>query len=123
MQQDTNNKSYRRLLVWQKADELALQVYADTKLFPREEVFGLTSQMRRAAFSVPANIAEGYARFYGKEKSQFYNIARGSLTELEYYIDFSFKLGYLSKEKHSNLVILREETGRLLGGLIRSTKR
>ncbi len=96
MQQGTNEnqKSYRRLIVWQKADELAFQVYLVTKKFPREEMFGLISQMRRAAFSVPANIVEGYARSSRKGKVQFYNIARGSLTELEYYLDFSLRLKY-----------------------------
>ncbi len=103
MKEDNKQHSYRRLLVWQKADELALRIYVATKLFPKDEMFSLTSQMRRAALSVPANIAEGYARFYAKEKSQFYNIARGSLTELEYYVDFSFRLGYLTKEKYNDL--------------------
>ncbi len=117
-----NKNSYRRLIVWQKADELAFQIYAVTKNFPKEEMFGLTSQMRRAAFSVPANIVEGYARSSIKEKSQFYTIARGSLTELEYYIDFSLRLKYITKEQHRELVNLRNEVGRLLNGLIQSVK-
>lgn len=85
-------------------------------------MFGLTSQMRRAAFSVPANIVEGYARSSHKEKLQFYSIARGSLSELEYYIDFTLRLGYLSKDQHIKLANLRSEVGRLLNGFINSTK-
>jgi len=93
MQQETddNQKGYRRLIVWQRSDELAFQVYVISKIFPREELFSLVSQMRRAAISVPANIVEGYSRDSNKEKIQFYNIAKGSLTELEYYLDFSLK--------------------------------
>ncbi len=86
-------------------------------------MFGLISQMRRAAVSVPANIVEGYARYWQKEKIQFYNIARGSLSELEYYLDFSFRLGYLTKENYLNLVKLRNETGRLLHGFVLSVKK
>ncbi len=124
MQQGTNEnqKSYRRLIVWQKADELAFQVYLVTKKFPREEMFGLISQMRRAAFSVPANIVEGYARSSRKGKVQFYNIARGSLTELEYYLDFSLRLKYLTEEEHIKLTNLRNEVGRLLNGFIKFAK-
>ncbi len=87
-----NKNSYRRLIVWQKADELAFQIYAVTKNFPK------------------------------KEKSQFYIIARGSLTELEYYVDFSLRLKYIIKEQHRELVNLRNEVGRLLNGLIQSVK-
>ncbi len=121
MQQD-NQKSYRNLIVWQKADELAFQTYLITKFFPKEEIFGITSQMRRAGYSVPANLVEGYARSSNKEKNQFYNIARGSLTELEYFIDFSLRLKYLTNEQHRKLTDLRNETGRLLNGFINSNR-
>jgi four helix bundle protein len=113
---------YKRLVVWKKADELAFQIYKITDKFPKNEIFGLTSQMRRAAFSVPANIVEGYARSSKKEKLQFYTIARGSLTELEYYLDFTLRLNYFNNEEHSNLVMLRCEVGRLLFGFINSIK-
>lgn len=122
MEKENNTIGYRKLMVWQKADELAFKIYLNTKNFPKDEIFGLTSQMRRASLSVPANIVEGYARFSKKEKRQFYNIAHGSLSELEYYIDFTLRLGYLSKENHSTLTYLREEVGRLLNGFIKSTK-
>lgn len=111
---------YKKLIVWEKADALAFQIYSLTKNFPREEAFGLVSQMRRAAISVPANIVEGYARSSKKEKLQFLNIARGSLTELEYFIDFSYKLGHLSKSDHLKLIILRDEVGRVLNGFRKS---
>jgi len=75
-----NKIGYRKLIVWQKADELAFQIYRITKDFPSEERFGLVSQMRRAALSVAANIAEGYTRNSKKDKVHFYNIALGSLT-------------------------------------------
>ena len=116
------DEGYRRLMVWQKAHELAMEVYVATKGFPKEEMFGITSQMRRATLSVPANIVEGYARSSQKEKLQFYTIARGSLTELEYFIDFSTEFGYLSEEQHQKLKTSREEVGRLLHGFIKSLK-
>jgi four helix bundle protein len=122
MQQETddNQKGYRRLIVWQRSDELAFQVYVISKIFPREELFSLVSQMRRAAISVPANIVEGYSRDSNKEKIQFYNIAKGSLTELEYYLDFSLRLNYLNKDQYNLLIKLRNEVGRLLNGFIKS---
>ena len=113
-------KGYRRLVVWQKADELAYEIYKVTKEFPRDERFGLISQMRRASVSVAANIVEGYTHSTRKERSRFYEIARSSLTELEYYIDFVYeRLGYLTKEQHEIAASLRQDVGRLLYGLLR----
>jgi four helix bundle protein len=116
-------QGYRSLIVWQKADELAFQIYLVTNKFPKEEMFGLISQMRRSAVSVPANLVEGYARTSAKEKAQFYSIARGSLSELEYFIDFSFRLSYISKFEHELLVHLRNEVGRLLHGFLVAVRR
>ena len=121
MEQQQQN-GYRSLVVWQKADELAFQVYLITKNFPKEEMFSLTSQMRRASLSVPANIVEGYGRNSQKEKFNFYNIAKGSLTEIEYYIDFSFRLKYINQDSYIKLVGLRNDIGRLLNGLMKSIK-
>ena len=121
--QKENQKGYKRLIVWQRADELAFRIYLATKRFPKEEMFGLISQMRRAALSVPANIVEGYSRTSKKEKVQFYNIAKGSLTELEYYLDFSRKLNYLNNNQYYLLIELRSEVGRLLNGFINSVIR
>ncbi len=83
------DKGYRKLLVWQKADEFAYQVYIVTKTFPKNEIYGVTSQLRRAALSVPMNIVEGYGRQGRNELKYFANIALGSLAEAEYLIDFS----------------------------------
>jgi four helix bundle protein len=121
----TENKGkigYRKLIAWQKADELAFQIYRITQDFPSDEKFGLVSQMRRAALSVAANIAEGYTRNSKKEKVYFYNIAIGSLTEVEYYLDFSLRLNYMSHEKYHSLIKLRSEVGRLLNGLTTTTR-
>jgi len=110
------------LNVWSKADELAYQVYKVTKTFPKHEMFGLVSQMRRSAVSVPANIAEGYAHYTNREKARFYKIANASLAELEYYIYFTYeRLNYINKKQHDELVELRDETGKMLNGLIRTT--
>lgn len=114
---------YRKLIVFQKADDLAYQVYLVSRKFPREEIFGLISQMRRCALSVPANIVEGYGKRTNKEKRQFCFNARGSLNELEYYIDFSFKLKYINKEEHEKLKNLRDEVGRLLFRYIESLEK
>ena len=90
-------KDFEDLRVWQSAHALVLAVYCLTKTFPKEEMVGLTSQMRRAAFSVPANIAEGFGRSGKKEKANFYNIAMGSLSELRYFFILSKSLGYASE--------------------------
>lgn len=107
-------KGYRKLIVWRKADELAYQIYLATKGFPREEVYGITSQIRRSALSVPANIVEGYGRQSRRELRQFSNIALGSLAETEYFLDFCLRLGYLNSDLHNRLQGLRQEVGNLL---------
>jgi len=107
-------KGYKKLIVWRKADELAFEVYIATKNFPKDEIYGITSQLRRAVLSVPTNIVEGYGRQGRRELRQFVNIALGSLAETEYLLDFSLKLGYLIKTKHNKLQSLRQETGALL---------
>ena len=98
---------------------LALDVYRVTKAFPKEETFGLTSQMRRAAASVPANLAEGSARKGDQETRQFYYIARGSLSELETFLTLSLGLAYLSEEAYSDLMKTSGRVSALLNGLIR----
>jgi four helix bundle protein len=107
-------KGYKKLIVWQKADTLAYRVYVATKEFPKDEIYGITSQLRRAALSVPTNIVEGYGRQGKGELRQFINMALGSLAETEYLLDFSLKLGYFSKECHKELQDLRQEVGNLL---------
>jgi four helix bundle protein len=105
---------YKKLTVWRKADELAYQVYLTTKSFPKEETYGITSQLRRAALSVPTNIIEGYGRQGRNELRQFANIALGSLAEVRYLIDFSSRFDYLSDEQRAILQDLADEVGRLL---------
>jgi four helix bundle protein len=112
-----NAKSFKDLFVWQKAHELVIEVYKMTKLFPNEEKFGLVSQMRRAAVSIPANIAEGFAKKSVKDKRNFYNIAQGSLEELKYYAILSEDLGYV---KDDGLMSGTEEVGKLLNRLLSS---
>lgn len=113
--------SFQQLNVWKKAHQLVLRVYELTGSYPKDERFGLISQMRRAAVSVPANIAEGFKRRGYREKTRFYNIAEGSLEELKYFFILSSDLGYL----HSNQDELdqADEIGRMLHGLIASTER
>ncbi len=100
--------------MWQKADELAYKVYVFTKDFPKEEIYGITSQLRRAALSVAVNIVEGYGRQGRKELKQFVNMALGSLAETEYLLDFSLRLGYLNHKNYEKLQDLRQEVGNLL---------
>jgi four helix bundle protein len=113
--------NFRDLQVWQEAHQLVLVVYRETKPFPREEIYGLVSQMRRAAVSVPANIAEGFKRMGIPEKIRFYNIAEASLEELKYFVILSTDLGYLA---NGQTILERAETvSKMLYGLIQSTKR
>ncbi len=109
---------FEDLDVWKKAHKLVLNIYSITKDYPAEEKFGLISQMRRAAISIPANIAEGFKKRGIKDKTNFYNIAQGSLEELRYYLILSKDLGYY--EQVENLLDLTETVGRMLHGLIKS---
>jgi four helix bundle protein len=111
---------YKKLIVWQKADELGYRIYLATRNFPKEEMYGITSQLRRAALSVPTNIVEGYGRQSKGELKRFLNIALGSIAETEYLLDFSLRLKYLSKENHNELRSLRQEVGGLLWKFYRS---
>ena len=113
-------EGFRDLIVWQKAYQLVLEIYKITKKFPKYELFGLTSQLTRAAVSVPANIAEGYERQHKKEYIQFLTIARGSLGEVETYLMLAKDLEYVEKDTYNNLEEKRQEIGRLLRGLTRS---
>lgn len=119
---ENNSKGYKSLNIYQKADSFVLLVYKYTRNYPKEELFSLVSQMRRAAVSIVANIVEGWARETLKDKLRFYFISRGSLTEMEYYLDLSYNLKYLSEKQYEELKGLREEVGRLLNGLINSIK-
>lgn len=96
-------KSYRKLLVWRKADELAVRVYTISSKFPKEYLFDLTNQLRRAALSIPTNIAEGCASDHTGELLQFINIANRSLSETRYLLEFAHKIGLIKPEEISSL--------------------
>lgn len=115
-------RGYRKLIAWQKANLLAEKVYETTNDFPKSEIFGLTSQLRRAALSVPANIIEGYARNSKKEFHRFLSIALGSLSEVEYFLQFSFKQRLISQADFTELMSLKDECGRIIWSLYRSQK-
>lgn len=112
--------SYKNLIVWKVADELVNLIYDLTVNFPKEEIYGLTSQLRRAALSVPANIIEGYARNSKNEFHRFLSIALGSLSEVEYYLEFSFRRKYFTKNQFDQVEGLRSRCGQLLWKLYKS---
>jgi four helix bundle protein len=114
--------THEDLVAWQKAMGLARSAYAATKTFPKEEVFGLTSQIRRAAVSVPANIAEGAARGTTKEFLQFLMIARGSLAELSTLLALARDLGYIQSHQHAAFANDLKEVAGLLGGLVKALR-
>lgn len=120
---DRAGKGFRKLLVWQKAHQLVLRVYKHTEKFPRNETFGLMSQMRRAIVSVPANIAEGYAAGSKAQFGRYLDIAQGSLAEVEYYLILAQDLTYISSSQYDEAESLRAETGFLLHRLIESLDR
>ena len=108
--------SFEDLIVWQKAYRLVLEIYKITRDFPREELYGLTQQMRRAAVSVPSNIAEGYGRQFNKEYRQYLSVAYGSLCELRTQVRLSIDLEYA---KETGLVLsLAEEVSKMLFRMI-----
>jgi four helix bundle protein len=110
-------RKYRDLQVWHKAMDLAEACYRSATQFPKYEQYGLSDQLRRAASSIPANIAEGRARSYAKEFRQFLSIALGSLAELETHIQLSARLRYLPDDQASALLERTEEVGKMLGSL------
>ena len=115
-------KSFQDMKVWNKAYELVLQVYKVTKQFPQEEKFGLTQQMRRAAVSIMANIAEGNKRKSDKDFAHFLNMSEGSLEEVKCYLILSKDLSYQNEDSYQKLLNLSEEIGRMLQGFIKTLK-
>lgn len=107
-------KSYKKLIMWQKASLFVESVYEGTKDFPKDEVYGLTSQLRRAALSVVLNIVEGYARNTKGDFRRFLDISLGSLSESEYLLELSLRLGYLNQKTYDLMENYREESGRLI---------
>ena len=113
-------KSQRDLIAWQKAMDLVVIVYEATAVFPKHELYGLTSQMRRAATSIPANIAEGQGRRSKSEFGQFLGNARGSLLELDTHLEVALRLKYLTPAQHERVQEHVVEVGRIINGLLRS---
>ncbi|MBN1688102.1 MAG: four helix bundle protein [Candidatus Omnitrophica bacterium] len=116
-------RDYKKIKAYQNAEKLALGVYSVTKQFPREELYGLVSQLRRAAVSVMANIAEGASRQHKKDYMNFLFMAHGSVSEVECLLTLSSKLGFLEDETYLKLEDLRRETAGTLGGLIRAVEK
>ena len=112
--------AYQDLIAWRKATQLALDIYRSTRNFPKDELYGLTSQMRRAAVSIASNIAEGKGRYSGKEFVQFLYRSRGSVLELETQLFIARELHYLEPVVSRNLQSRTEELGRILNGLTKS---
>jgi four helix bundle protein len=118
----TLGESYRNLIAWRRAMELVTNVYCATRGFPKDELYGLTNQLRRAVVSIPSNIAEGQARFSAKEFRHFLSQARGSLVEVETQVMIAQNLEYLNAEQAAALLGKTSELGRVLNGLIASIK-
>jgi len=116
-------KSFYDLDAWKKAHEFTLQIYTMTKRLPKEELYGMTSQLRRASASISANIAEGFSRYHYNDKIRFYHNSRGSLSETQNFLFLAKDLTFLTDREFSNLFNLSEEINRLINGLIRSIEK
>jgi four helix bundle protein len=116
-------RDYTKIIAWQKADDLAVSVYQASRVFPKDEVYALTSQLRRAAYSVPANITEGASRDSKRDYLHFLYIARGSLNETRYFVHLSGRLGYFRGEDVLPLQSQADEVARVLTGLIQAVER
>ncbi len=112
-------KSFTDLNAWKEGHKLVIEIYRITKDFPKEELFGLTNQIRRAAVSITSNIAEGFSRQSPKEKMQFYYIAQGSLTELQNQLLISLDIGYVDQNKFDKIAELTVVVHKLINGLIK----
>lgn len=123
MHKERGEKNYRKLIVWQKAHNFVLEIYQVTLNLPKEEMYGLTSQLRRAGVSIVANIVEGQAQNTKSKYLQFLNHSNGSLSEVEYYLELMRDLGYISSNLYEKLENQRREIGFLLFQLINSLKR
>jgi four helix bundle protein len=116
-------RDYTKIEAWRLADDLTVKVYERTRTFPREEIYGLTSQLRRAAYSVPANIAEGSARGTQRDYLHFFYISRGSLSETQYFVHLAHRLHYLSDPDAQGFNDQIKQTFACLHGLIRAVEK
>jgi four helix bundle protein len=115
-------KTYKEFIVWQKAVELVTVIYSFTRNFPKDELYGLTNQIRRASISIPSNIAEGFGRNTRREFKRFLEISIGSLFELQTQLEISKKLQFLSEEEFNSVYSLTREIEAMLASLIRKLK-
>lgn len=115
-------KEFWDLEAWKRAHELTIIIYRISKEFPKEELYGLTSQIRRSASSIAANISEGFNRYSFKDKIRFYHIARGSISETQNHILVAKAIGYTNQEKTEKVIVLASEIRKILNGLIRTTE-
>jgi four helix bundle protein len=115
-------ESYRDLVAWQKGMDLVEALYRASQQWPREELYGLTNQARRAAVSIPANIAEGHGRRGSTEMKHFLSMADGSLKELETHLLIAERLSYMNHADTQALLLVCAEVGRIIGGLMRSMR-
>jgi four helix bundle protein len=116
-------RDHTKLRAFELADELVLAVYRATKAFPKDEIFGLRSQLRRAAVSVASNIVEGCARYSKSDYVRFLDMAYASAREVEYQVSLAFRLGYMSQENNEALHALSAETSKVLNGLLRALRK
>ncbi len=119
----TSIKSFHDLEIWKLSHQLVLEVYKISKMFPKEENFRITSQLLRAAYSMPSNIAEGMGRYTRKEFVNFLTIARGSVEECKYFILLAKDLGYLTEQIYNELTLKYDSLGKMINSLINSLKR
>lgn len=116
-------RDFKNIKAWQYADNLAVSIYSKTESFPKEELYGITSQLRRAAVSVPTNIAEGPSRKHKGEYLHFLYVAKGSMAEIEYLLHISKRLEYLDNEEYGKLEDMRKEAAKTLHGLANSVEK
>jgi four helix bundle protein len=115
-------KDYRKILAWQKSHELVLQIYGLTEKFPKHELFGLTSQLRRAAVSVPTNIAEGYGRTTDVEIARFMDISLGSVNQMEYLLLLCMELKYITKDSSDQIFPKLVEIRKMLIAFVKTLR-
>ena len=115
-------KSFTDLVAWQEGHQLVLMIYKETDTFPKKETFSLIDQMRRCAVSITSNVAEGFSRRTKKEKSRFYFIAKGSLTELQNQLLIAKDVGYLKRKKFDDIAQQTVQVSKLVQGLIKSQR-
>ena len=115
-------KSFKQLKIWQKGIEIVKDIYTLTKQFPKEELYGITSQMRRSAISIPSNIAEGFKRYHSKEYSQFLHIVLGSAAELETQLIIAKELGFINEENLNDISEKLDHIPKMISSLLNKLK-